>query len=60
MSIRLIAMELYRLIKDVEILGKKIEKAPFEKKEALIAQLRKIKAERDRMRRMLDGEKTAR
>ena len=60
MSIRLIAMELYRLIKDVEILGKKIEKAPFEKKEALIAQLRKIKAERNRMRRMLDGEKTAR
>lgn len=57
MSIRLIAVDLYRLIKEVEDLEEKIEKAPHEKKEALKDRLRKLKAERDRMRRMLDGEK---
>jgi len=57
MSIRLIAIDLYRLIKEVEALEKKIEKASAEKQEGLKEQLRKLKAERDRMRRMLDGEK---
>ena len=59
MSIRLIALDLYRLIKDIEILEKKIEKAPNDKKDFLTGQLRKLKAERDRMRRMLDGEKAS-
>ncbi|QTA79244.1 Uncharacterized protein dnl_15000 [Desulfonema limicola] len=57
MSIRLVAIDLYRLIKEVETLEKKIEKAPFDKKEALKDQLRRLKTERDRMRRMLEGKK---
>ncbi len=57
MSIRMIAQDLYRLIKEVEKIEIKIEKTPLMKREALKDQLRKAKAERDRMRRVLDGSK---
>ena len=57
MSIRLIAKELYCFIKDVEKLEKQIQNTPYEKRGKLEDQLRKLKAERDRLRRMLDGNK---
>ncbi|OQX22906.1 MAG: hypothetical protein BWK80_28770 [Desulfobacteraceae bacterium IS3] len=57
MSITLIAKDLYRMIREVETLEKKIETAPSHKREALEDQLRTVKAERDYIRRMLDGSK---
>ncbi len=57
MSIRLIAQDLYRLINEVEKIENKIEKTPLMKRDALKDQLRKAIAERDRMRRVLDGSK---
>ena len=51
MSIQLIAKELYHFQKEVE----KIEDASYEKREEMKDQLRKTKAERDRIRRMLNG-----
>ncbi len=57
MSIRLIAKDLYQLIREVEQLEKQIENAPVEKREETSDRLRKLKAERDRMRRILDGTK---
>jgi len=57
MSIRLIAKDLYQLIREVEDLEKKIETSPFEKREEMEDRLRQLKAERDRMRRILDGSK---
>ena len=57
MSIRLIARDLYRLIREVSELEKQIDDAPPERQEALTVELRKVKAERDRLRRVLDGSK---
>ena len=57
MSIRLIARELYRLQQAVEKLEKELAGAPFESSDALRDRLRKLRAERDRMRRALDGSK---
>lgn len=59
MSIRLIAQDLYRLIREVEALEKRIETAPREEIEELKDRLRRRKGERDRIRRMLDGDKEA-
>ena len=59
MSIQLIARELYRLIREVEALGKKIESSSYEDREEMKDRLRRLKAERDRMRRMVDGGKDA-
>jgi hypothetical protein len=56
MSIRLIAKDLYRLQQEVDRLEKQLEDAPFEKQTKLKEKLRKIKAERIRMRRILDGQ----
>ena len=56
MSIRLIAKDLYRLQQEVEKLEKQLETVPFEKRVSLEKHLRKTKAERDRIRRILDGE----
>jgi hypothetical protein len=56
MSIRLIAKDLYRLQQEVDRLEKQLEDASSEKQIKLKEKLRKIKAERDRMRRILDGE----
>ena len=57
MSIRMIAKDFYQLIREVEKIEKQILNAPFEKQDELKDQLRKVRAERDRMRRILDGEK---
>ena len=57
MSVRLIARELYRLIGLIERLQIEIERASPENREELTEQLRKAKAERDYLRRALDGGK---
>ena len=57
MSIRLIAKDLYQLIRQVEQIEKQLKDAPLEQQDELRHRLRKVRAERDRMRRMLDGEK---
>ena len=57
MSVRMIAKELYALQQQVDKLERQIESETPEKREALREHLRKIRAERDRMRRVLDGEK---
>ena len=57
MPIRMIAQELYRTLKEVEKLKKAFKNAPLEKREEIKDQLRKIKAERNRMRAVLEGKK---
>jgi hypothetical protein len=57
MSIRLIAKDLYRLIREVSEREKQIDEAPLEKRDALMDELRKAIVERDRLRRALDGSK---
>nr|MBC8363343.1 hypothetical protein [Candidatus Desulfatibia profunda] len=57
MSIRMIAKELYRLLREMEAIEKQIKSAPAEKQEALKDQLRKVKAEKDRVRSILEGRK---
>jgi hypothetical protein len=56
-SIRLIAKELYQLQQEVERLEREIEAAPYEGRAALTEALRKVRAEKDRMRRALEGSK---
>lgn len=57
MPIRMIARELYRLLQEVEKIEKQIENTPFEAQAELKDRLRKAKAERDRIRGMLDAKK---
>lgn len=57
MSIRLIALDLYRVIKEVEKLENEMENTPFEKREALETKLRKARAEERRIRAMLEVKK---
>jgi len=57
MSIRLIAQELYRLYKEVEELEDQIQNAPHHKRPELEDSLRKKRAERDRIRNALEGQK---
>ena len=57
MSIRLIAKDLYLLKQEVEKLERQVKGAPAEKREELEAQLRKLRAERDRMQGILNGAK---
>jgi len=57
MSIRLIAQELYRLHQEVEKLEDQIQKAPHHKRSELEDSLRKKRAERDRIRNALEGQK---
>ena len=47
MAIRMIAEELYRLIKEVEALEKALQNAPLDKRAAIEERLRKAKAERN-------------
>ena len=58
MPIRMIAKELYQLQQEVEKLEAKVESAPLNERAALKEALRKLTAERDLIRKMLDGEKT--
>ena len=57
MAIRMIAKEPYLRVQEVEKIEKQIENAPAEKHEELKDQLRKAKAERNRMRNILEGKK---
>jgi len=53
----MIAREFYRLIQEVECLEKQLKSLPFEKQSQIKDQLRKTKAERDRMHAILEGKK---
>ena len=57
MPIRLIAQELYRVMKEVEKVEKALAESPPEKQATLKDELRKLKAEQNRMRAVLDGKK---
>jgi uncharacterized protein YlxW (UPF0749 family) len=57
MSIRMIARDLYRLQKEVETLERQMASVPYERRSEMENQLRKLRAERDRMRRVLEGTK---
>lgn len=57
MAIRMIAKELYLLVQEVEKIEKQLKNAPADKHEELKDQLRKAKAERNRMRSILEGKK---
>jgi hypothetical protein len=58
-SIRLIAKELYQLQQEVERLEREIEVTPYERRAALTDALRKVRAEKERMWRVLEGSKEA-
>ena len=57
MPIRMIAQELYRLIQEVERLERELKDVPFEKQAKIKDQLRKIKAEKNRVHAILEGKK---
>jgi len=57
MSIRLIAKDLYRLHQEVARLETELAAAPPGKQAALQDRLRQTRAERDRLRAALDGQK---
>ena len=56
MSIRLLAKDLYRYQKEVERLERELAMAPVVKQAGIADRLRQSKAERDLLRRALDGE----
>jgi hypothetical protein len=53
----MIAKELYHLQQEVEKLEAEIASAPPHERNPMKERLRRLKAERDRMRKVLDGEK---
>lgn len=55
MSIRLIAKDLYQLIREVEHLETQIQNTPYENQSDMKDRLRKLRAERNRMRKVLEG-----
>lgn len=57
MSIRALALELYRAQQKVEALQKNHDNATFTEKEALVQELNLARKELQMLRRMLDGEK---
>ncbi len=57
MSIQLIARELYRLEQDVAALEKRLEACRNAEREDLEDRLRTVRAERDRMKSVLEGSK---
>ncbi len=57
MSIRLLAIDLYRLTREVERLERELEAAPPSRRDAIAGQLARARTERDRMRQALDGQK---
>jgi hypothetical protein len=61
MSIRLIAIELYGIMKEVEALERQIQALPPEDQTAratLREKLRRAKAEQERIRKILEGAKS--
>ncbi len=57
MPIKMIARELYLLLREVEKTEKELKNASLEKHLEIKDKLRKIKAERNRMRAILEGKK---
>lgn len=57
MSIRLLARELYRLRQEVERLERELTSAATGQEEKIEAKLRTARADRDRLRAILDGQK---
>jgi hypothetical protein len=57
MPIRMIAQALYQSIREVERLEKELKSVPFEQHASIKDRLRKAKAERDRLRAILEGKK---
>ena len=59
MAIRMIAKELYKLQQEVEELEGQVESTPIPERAALEERLRRLRAERNRMRKILDGKKVS-
>ena len=57
MSVRMIARDLYRLQQQVDRLESRLQACPPGKREELEEELRKAKAEREHVKRMLEGAK---
>ncbi len=57
MSIRALALELYRAQQNVDTLQQKHDNATFTEQEALVQELNHARKEMQMLRRMLDGEK---
>ncbi len=57
MSVKMIARDLYRLQREVDRLESQLKACPPAKREEVEDELRKAKAERDRVKRMLEGAK---
>lgn len=57
MSLKMIARDLYRLQQEVVRLESELKACPVANREGLEEELRKAKAERDRVKRMLEGAK---
>lgn len=58
MSLKLIAKDLYRVTKEIECLEKEISTKSGPERENLVVELMKLKAERDRLKKILEGHKT--
>jgi predicted nuclease with TOPRIM domain len=56
MSIKLLARDLYRLQKEVEHLEERLAAARTEERSRIEEALRKVRAERQQLRRALDGQ----
>ena len=56
MSIKLLARDLYRLQKEVERLEEKLAAAPMHKRTGIEEALRRTRAEKQSVRRALDGQ----
>jgi len=59
MSVRMMALELYRTMKQIEELESKLSNLPFgsPERDELARELRAARTERDRIKKMLDGAK---
>jgi hypothetical protein len=57
MSIRLLAQDLYRCLRELDAVERQIAQAPARQAEALQTKRRTLVAERDRLRKALDGAK---
>jgi len=57
MAIRMIAQELYHLIREVEELEKVLRNAPIDKRAVIEDRLRKTRAEQNRLRGILESKK---
>jgi len=60
MSIRLLAIDLYRLTREVDHLERELETAEPSRREAAVRSLAIARADRDRLRYALDGQKDCR